>query len=266
MNFQQILMVAATQGGGVAASPGIASWPALIGAEMMVNGDCSSATGWELSAGVAIALGKMTTTAFTNIIPNNGITDTTLIGATYRCAFTIDTVSLGTMEWSGGVSGTAQGSVGTFSQDLLSSDVSIFLSATSSTMQLDNFSVKSVGLMGTASDWSFTGGALFDAGVIIFIENPADSAALTGAAATAFDAAVSDSTACNVTIFSDQANPLTGGGLNISLKGGTPFTFLFNGFGAPVTQTVTSGTGSGFLMSIFGTLSGGTNRIFIELA
>lgn len=250
MNFQQILMAAATQGGGAAAAPAQASWPSLIGAEMMVNGDCSSGTGWNLATGTVVAAGKMTmTTANANTVGNSGVNIDTLIdGATYRNVFTIDTVSLGSVQLAlGGTFGTSRSTTGTFSQDIVYTynDDNWLLIPTTATMQLDNFSVKSVGANGQASDWSFTGDGSFASGGFVRT-NGSDifSCSLAGAAATAFDAAVSSNTACTVS-FTEEPGYSGNGQILVSLKGGVAVAFDWS-LGVTAPRTVTSGSGSGF--------------------
>lgn len=107
--------------------------------------------------------------------------------------------------------------------------------------------------MGSASDWTLTGDASFNDGVD-FADNPDDSAALTGAAQTAFDAAVSNSTAYSVTLTSDLDSGPFGaltGTITLSMKGGVPVDFVFAGVsGATVNHAVTSGAGSGFLLDV----------------
>lgn len=244
MLFRDILLVAASQGGGVAAAPA-AAWPSLIGAEMMVNGDCSSSTGWNLPAGSAIAGGKMTLTAFGDNIYNDGILGPALIaGATYRCVFTTDTVAAGSIQWFlGNTQGTARSTVGTFSQDIVSDDTEGGLAVTTATMQLDNFSVKSVGLNGVEADWTFTNGAGWSAdGKVVFDGTPGQTAALTGSAATAFDAAVTTNTACTVTFSGADWNS---GTVQISLRGGAFVDMVLTDSGDFV-KTITSGTLSGY--------------------
>lgn len=245
-----------------AASPGFAAWPSLIGAEMMVNGDCGSATGWTVGAGctVNVTPGKMVMAAYGGNASNSGVQDIAFVDqSTYRCAFTIDTATLGSLHIElGNTVGTTRSTAATFSQDLLADDplggggwkLSV---DTAATMQLDNFSVKSVGLLGVEADWTLTGGVIWDAfGGPSFGGDGSETAALTGSAKISFDAAVSNSTACTVTVTggdSDAGVAALLGSIDISMKGGTPVTFVFNETpGQQVSHTVTSGAGSGFLM------------------
>ncbi len=229
----------------------IASWPALIGAEMMVNGDCGSQTGWFLPAGSAIALGKMTLTAFGDQIENDGISSAQLIiGATYRTAFTIDTVSLGSVFWAAGLDGAPRSTVATFSQDIVADSDSAFFEGVSATMQLDNFSVKSVGLMGIEANWSFVGFQIVwvvdgpPPGMLSFGEAAqADIASLTGSAATAFDAAVSASTATTVSVY---VPAYSAGDLSVRLRGGSWVALNISATGWSTPVAVTSGSGNGF--------------------
>lgn len=271
MLFHEIVMLAATQNGIAAAggSPAVASWPSLIGAEMMVNGDCGSATGWILGTGAVIAAGKMTLTAATSDTTNEGPDSNTLLeGATYRCVLTIDTVSLGTVQiLLGAGAGTVRSTVATFSQDIVATDLAgegrgWALVCTSATMQLDSFGVKSVGLLGIETDWAFTGDGFFNAVGAIAFDEGTGTASLTGAALTSFNAGVSNSTACDVTITSVFAT----GAISVSMKGGAPVTFTFDGSGDPVTEEVTSGTGSGFVIEVVTPPSGSFARIQITLA
>jgi hypothetical protein len=244
--------------------PSFASWPALVGDELMINGDCSSATGWVLGAGVAIALGKMTMTAASSDTNNDGVF-ALVAGADYRCAFTVDTLSLGTVQVAAGTGqGTVRSTTGTFSQDLNTGDGGDWiLTATGATMQLDNFSVKSVGLLGVAADWSLFGDVSFVAGALVFGGGGA-TASLTGSAQTAFDAGVTDVTDCSVTLSADAAG--IDGTLSVALKGGSPVSFVFDATpGQQVTNTVTSGSGSGFDLSGGGGI-GASVRVQITLA
>lgn len=249
-----------------AAGGGFAAWPSLIGAEMMINGDCSSGTGWTLGGGLTIAAGKMTATVSTSTAVNSGALDVPFVnGIAYRTVFTIDTASLGSVQpFIGITAGTSRSTVNTFTQDIVAAGVpggdGWVLYTTSATMQLDNFSVKSVGGLGVTADWSFSGAFItwraadsVSPDVISFAEPPAgDKAELTGSAKTAFDAGVSNSTACSVSLTASEANPIIGT-VSVTLKGGTPVSFVFSG--APsevVTDTVTSGTGSGFVLTAVG--------------
>src|SRR5207244_11549858 len=107
------------------------------------------------------AAGKMTVTASSDLANNDGVTTDALIdGATYRNAFTIDSAAAGTAQiFIGSGSGTVRSTAGTFSQDIVYADSGDpwFIQFTSATMQLDSFSVKSVGLLGVEADWTFTG-------------------------------------------------------------------------------------------------------------
>lgn len=98
---------------------------------------------------------------------------------------------------------------------------------------------------GVEADWSFAGDAAFwnGSGPGFDGGESDDIASLTGAAKTAFDAAVSDSTACSVTV--TASGYFGGGSAEIRMKGGSWVDMLINNDG-PFTQTVTSGTGSGF--------------------
>lgn len=267
---------------GMAASvASYAAWPSLIGAEMMVNGDCSSATGWTLPTGVAIALGKMTlTTAPTAEISNSGPIGAAMVeGAAYRCVFTIDTISLGALtQIVGQTIGTQRSSAGTFSEDLIAVGIAddggwrIYESTAPTTCQLDNFSVKSVGLLGVEADWAASSAnAYFQAGPpdSIYFDSAVanDKVELTGSAKTAFDAAVSSNTACTVTLYTSDGAPLDGT-IGVKMKGGTKVNFSFSATpGESVSHTVTSGSGSGFEV-----IAGGDNpagavvRVVIVLA
>jgi hypothetical protein len=214
---------------------------------MMVNGDCSSGTGWTLPAGSAIAAGKMTLTAFTSTVNNSGVTIDTLIdGATYRNAFTIDSRVGGSVQiYLGETGGTIRSSVGTFSEDMVyvfNDDNWILFGATSATMQLDNFSVKSVGLNGIEANWTLTANWNSTFQCIQFGGIAGETGSLTGAAATAFDAAVSNNTACTFTALISQYNS---GTVEVSFKGGAWVDMEITTDGE-FTKTVTSGTGSGF--------------------
>lgn len=253
-----------------------AAWPSLIGAEMMVNGDCSSATGWSLGTGIAIAGGKMTAaTAGTSAASNSGVDEGVFFTpATYRCDFTIDTRSAGSAQITmGDATGTSRTTTGTFSQDLSPtvSDGGWSISLATATMQLDSFSVKSIGLLGVEGDWTFTGAgtsweSVFPDGILFNAATTGEKAELTGAAKTSFDTSVSNSTACAVTITPDVNNPLDAT-ISFSMKGGTAVNFAFDGLGTPITHTVTSGTGSGCIVTVVSAaLSGKLIRIQCPLA
>lgn len=250
----------------------VASWPALIGAEMMVNGDCSSATGWAFNAGGSIAVGKMQLVAYSDVAENDGITGTVIDGATYRSAFTIDTVSLGSIRWEfGNGLGTSRTAPGAYTEDIVAADTTgANLNATSATMQLDNFSVKSVSLLGVEADWAFS-----DTVFVFWTPGPpsavsfdalgTQTASLTGTALTAFDAAVSNSTACSVTLTNSVGSPAQT--ISVAMKGGTAVNFTFTDTpGETVTQTVTSGAGSGFVLANVGAAAVAIVRVQIALA
>lgn len=241
-----------------ASSPPAAAWPSLIGAEMMVGGGCDNSADWTLGVGVTVNVvaGKMVATATSNIAENDGTPDSAFVAdATYRNAFTIDSRSAGSAQiFLQGVPGTSRSTAATFSEDIVAGEAGndgwIF-QFTSATMQLDNFSVKSVGLLGVEADWTFVGvgvswaGTTFPDGVQFGGPVAGVTASLTGTAKTAFDAAVSNSTLCSVTVTSDN-NGLTGT-VQVAMKGGAAVDFTFDG--SPfqtVTHNVTSGTGSGF--------------------
>ena len=254
-----------TGGGG-----GFAAWPSLIGAEMMVNGDCSSATGWGLPAGSAIAVGKMTLTAFTDVIENTGVTDTLINGATYRCVFTVDTVSLGAVRWVlGSTAGTSRSTTGTFSQDILSTDVSGVVEGIGATMQLDNFSVKSVGLVGIETDWSLSGSLAWidgpPAGFSFGDGDESTIASLTGSALTAFAASVSFNTACLLRVYGLN---YSNGDISARIHQGSwvPLNVSADGWSTPVA--ITSGSVVGF--EVRGNADGNANvtvvGVQIELA
>ena len=245
-----------------------ATWPSLIGAEMMTNGDCSSGTGWTLGAGVAIAAGKMTATTSTSSTANSGVPDGAFVsGGTYRNAFTIDSVTVagtGARVSIGATNGTLRTTAATFSQDIVAPASGAWAFSTNGvSMVLDNFSVKSVGLMGVEADWTLTGGASWGAGSPIF-GGGAATASLTGAAATSFDAAVSNNTACSVTIYTNLIEDTLDGTVAISLKGGVSVNFVGDGATESITHTVTSGSGSGFSAD-GGAATGKITRVQIAL-
>lgn len=99
------------------------------------------------------------------------------------------------------------------------------------------------------ADWTFTGGWSWSAGEIVVFESTAgETAELAGAAKTAFDAAVSNSTACTVTLTFSVGNFLTGT-ISVAMKGGASVDFVGDGGTAEIANTVTSGAGSGFVMA-----------------
>ncbi len=253
MDFLQILMTAATQGGGAAATPAVAAWPSLIGANQILDPGCADPTKWNEGAGVTVNVtpGKMVATAASSTTTNDGmLSGTTIAGATYRPLFTADSLSGTARVTVGGTAGTARTLAGTYSQDIVAADDTGWqITFTAATGIFDTFSCVSVGLLGVEADWSLGGLVVWETSNPVgpnFQEDASDSAALTGSAAVALDAAVSNNTACSVTLTTGIGG--MGGSLDVSLKGGTPVTFSFS-FGAfeEVTHTVSSGTGSGFL-------------------
>lgn len=255
--FRDIVLVAAAQSGGSAATPQFASWPALIGAEMQINGDCGSSTGWNLNNAV-IAGGKLTMTsaAIGSGATNDGTPASAFIeGATYRLGSTQDSFTLGSLKhFIGTAAGTLINSAGTYTQDLVATGLGggdgWFLEAqATTTCSLDNFSCVSVGLLGVEADWTFAGSVEWDPnlpnGLNFNSAVEGDTASLTGAAKTAFDAAVSNNTACSVTLTSGLSGGLSGT-VQVKFKGGVAVDFEFDTtVGQKVTHTVTSGAGSG---------------------
>lgn len=254
----------------VAAGPQFAAWPSLIGAEMMVNGDCGSATGWTDNGNppgaVVVAAGVMTATLSLMLENNSGVAAAAMVeGATYRCVNTIGAVSVpaeGVRQRIGLGEGGELTAPGTYSEDIVATDVeneggwAIASVSGAVTMTFDDFSIKSVGLLGVEADWTFTGDVGWSPGASIGPDairfdgsSIGDQAELTGSAMTAFDASVSNNTACSVTLTTSVNNPLDGT-IRIAMKGGVPVSFVF--FGTPgdtVTHTVTSGSGSGCVVS-----------------
>lgn len=251
---------------------GAAAWPSLIGAEMMVNGDCSSDTGWQLNftPGITFVGGKMLLAAVADgsFIGNDGVSSLVIDG-TYRCVYTIDSRTSGAVQISiGATLGTSHNAAGTFSEDLVSGGIEWSLNMVgTTTMQLDNFSVKGVGLMGVEADWSFSSGEAFWAitGIVFDGSTVGTTAQLTGAAKTSFDAAVSSNTACSVTLYQNAGDPQNGT-VSVTMKGGTPVNFVFAG-DASISHTVTSGSGSGFILTAGSDFPGITvTRVQIALA
>lgn len=97
--------------------------------------------------------------------------------------------------------------------------------------------------MGASGDWAFVGGGAFSDAVDFEDSNDGSTASLTGAAATAFDAAVGGSTPYSVTITAVQSL----GDVEIAMKGGT-FVPMEAAGSNEFTKTITSGAGSGFVI------------------
>lgn len=114
--------------------------------------------------------------------------------------------------------------------------------------------------VGADTDWSFTGGGFFNSldtsvavnGDGISPPSATDTAALTGSALAAFDAAVADSASCTVTLTGSTSASSAGndGALQISIRGGTwtdiPIPWSGGAWSAPATAIIVAGVGSGF--------------------
>lgn len=98
--------------------------------------------------------------------------------------------------------------------------------------------------MGAESDWTFSDAGGFWNFFPNFDTLDPTTVELTGAAKTSFDAAVANSTAYSVTVTIVNYGE---GSVEISMKGGSFVDMLVNADGDFV-QTVTSGTGSGFII------------------
>lgn len=103
--------------------------------------------------------------------------------------------------------------------------------------------------LGEQSDWAFTGqGNAFwqdsiepNGGLSFDGPHEGDTARLALCAVAVLDAAVPINTPCRVTL----TNPSDAGQLAVRLRDGEPVIFTFPNGGSEVTETVTSGDGSG---------------------
>jgi hypothetical protein len=104
--------------------------------------------------------------------------------------------------------------------------------------------------IGVESDWILTGDWSWDAGTSsIRINGSAGSATLTGAAKTALDGVVANSTLYTLTV--TAAGFVEGGLFAVNLKGNASGSFEFEGDGESLTGS-TSGTGSGIVFTVDG--------------
>jgi hypothetical protein len=123
-----------------------------LGPELMTNGDCSSATGWnEVSPSVVVAAGVLTGSgSFTasNAGTESGIEE----GTTYRCSYeikTLPTPGIGVTQRIGLSEGIARTAVGVYTEDLLASDIENegswrFAAGSAAAGTFDNFSCREV--------------------------------------------------------------------------------------------------------------------------
>ena len=103
--------------------------------------------------------------------------------------------------------------------------------------------------LGEQSDWAFTGqGNAFwqdsiepDGGLSFDGPHEGDTARLALCAVAVLDSVIPINTPCRVTL----TNPSDAGHLAVTLRDGEPVIFIFPNGGSEVTETVTSGDGSG---------------------
>lgn len=260
-------------GQAAAVSPGFAAWPSLIGDEMLLDPNCATGVGWDLGLGYTIAVGKMTVTTANAATVNTGTPASAFLpDAVYRCAITADSVTLnGFALHVNDTTGVTRTAAGTYTEDLINAGESdgwfIQNEGGNLTAQLDNFSVKSVGLMGVEADWTFTGGIFWsvsDAGLVFDSAPAGETAELTGSAKTAFDAAVSSATACMMSVYVSSYGE---GNLEARLKGGSWIALDVSADGWSTPVAITSGAGSGCeFRSLTGTTALTLRGVDIDLA
>lgn len=119
-----------------------------LGPELIINGDFSSGTGWTLSGDVPpeIVGGKLQL----NVGPDGGTAEQApaIDSATYRCVYTIDSITDGDVRvfCGGSTIGQFRTAPGTYSEDLAADGTNLVALqlATEGSIIIDNFSVKKV--------------------------------------------------------------------------------------------------------------------------
>lgn len=240
-----------------AATPTYAAWPPLPGAEMIQGGGCTDPADYTLPAGVTVNVvpGKMVATAATGGAQNDGTPFTAFIeGGTYRCAEVGDSVTVGNYKISiGATVGVTRTTSGTYTQDLVAVDLEATgdgwsIQFTTATAQLDNFSVKSIGLMGVEADWSIAGGGAlvwFEGALSFSDAGQSDIGSLTGSALTAFTASVSFSTACLIRFYVPSGR-YEGGDISVRVHQGSWVAAAISADGWSTPVAITSGAVAGF--------------------
>lgn len=120
--------------------------PSTAGAELVVNGDFSSSTGWTLGAGWVITDGKAVATASTTNLSRSAVL---AVGKTYRIEFTISDYVGGTLDANvGGSIDTddisANGTYVYYLSTSVNNNIVYLRGRTAFTGKVDNFSVKEV--------------------------------------------------------------------------------------------------------------------------
>lgn len=241
-----------------------ASWPELVGDNMIQAPDMSASEPWgNQPTGCLVndITGKMIWTAVAagEGPTNDGTPASAFISAArYLVSRDISGLLAGEVAIAlGDEVGISWGGNGTdLSEVLVAADpmgdgFRIFNSSGgAATLSLDNVSVKTFQGMGQEASWALTGGDvrfLNGPDGVSFDSSPeGDNAVLTGGSKAAFDAAVTDSTACTVSLTAGIEFVFSGT-VQVKMKGGTAVDFTFVGDpGEVITHTVTSDTGSGF--------------------
>lgn len=134
MRFSDIVMRAATGGGGIA----------QFGPEMVVNGDFGVGTGWSGTGWSIVANMALYNAGGSNQDFSNTSGTAAEAGVTYTCTFTISTYSYGSVAIGiGGTYGTARTAVGTYTQDIVASGTGKpTLRGNNGTAYIDNVSIK----------------------------------------------------------------------------------------------------------------------------
>lgn len=147
MDFRQILMVAATQGGGAV--------PIVLGNELVQNGNFTSSTGWTLvnnsdvGGSVQITGGQLVFTNANLFSDAHTTALETLTAGSYRVTFTIVSRDGGNVRAViGGSTGTLRTAVGTYTEDIVTTATNQILMIQGGSVEviatIDDFSVKRI--------------------------------------------------------------------------------------------------------------------------